>query len=160
MRDFENFVADSTRPLIRTAYVMTGDLTEAEDLTQECFVKIAREWHRVRRMDRPLAYARTVLVRLVLDGAVKRRRRQTELSATNEERAVDPSPDWASELDLMSYLAQLSDRQRAVLVLRYLNDLSEDEIASVLGCAPGTVKSAAARGLARLREHIEAQPSI
>ena len=70
--EFEQFVADSTDALLRTAYLVVGDLTESEDLVQECFVTVAKRWPRVRSMEYPRAYARRVLLNLILDGSARR----------------------------------------------------------------------------------------
>jgi RNA polymerase sigma-70 factor (sigma-E family) len=160
-QEFDQFVTGSTDGLLRTAYLVAGDLSEAEDLVQECLLSVAKRWPRVRRMDHPLAYARRVLVNLALDGARRRSRRQLELS---DAAASEALPDEAAgrELgsidtrsELMQALAALPPRQRAVLVLRYFEDLSEAQVATALGCSIGTVKSAASRGLARLAPALE-----
>lgn len=152
--DFEPFVQSSTAELMRTAYLITWDLGEAEDVVQETFLKIARRWPRVRRMRHPLAYARRVMVNAALDDGRKRARRNDELND-------DPPADWpdgANHLrrielrhDLLGAIGALPPRQRAVLVLRYFADLPEKEVAVALGCSVGTVKSTASRGLERLQ---------
>lgn len=162
MDDFDDFVAGGAESLLRTAHLITWDAGEAEDLVQECLLKLARRWPRVRRMNQPLAYARRVLINLAVDGGEKRSRRRSELDAgdTVIER---PAQDVLAALDtreeLLDALAALTPRQRAVLVLRYFNDLTETEAAAVLGCSPGTVKSNASRGLARLREVLSPIPN-
>ncbi len=156
--DFDEFVAAHVNDLLRTAYLIAWDAAEAEDLVQECLFKIARRWPRVRSMDRPRAYARRIVVNLATDGARGRARRRVELeppSANGLERAVDPLAALDSRAELVEALGQLPPRQRAVLVLRYFHDLTEAQAAEVLGCSPGTVKSNASRGLARLREVFE-----
>ena len=89
--DFDRFVADSTNGLLRTAYLIVGDLHEAEDLVQETLFKVARRWPKVSRMEHPAAYARRILVNLALRGSPKRSRRRTELSETGP--ADTPEPD-------------------------------------------------------------------
>jgi RNA polymerase sigma factor (sigma-70 family) len=110
-------------------------------------------------MDQPRAYARKILVNLALDGARRRARRRHELEPEPPASliATDPLPALEARAELLQALGQLQERQRAVLVLRYFNDLTEAQVAEVLGCSPGTVKSSASRGLARLREAL--QPS-
>src|SRR5579863_8868052 len=81
MNDFEQFVAGSAESLLRTAHLITWDAGEAEDLVQECLVRVARRWMKVRRMDQPLAYARRILINLAVDGAGRRTRRRRELDA-------------------------------------------------------------------------------
>ena len=157
MNDFDEFVSQNLEWLLRTAYLITWDEGEAEDLLQECLLKVARRWPRVRRMSQPRAYARRVLVNLALDGARGRVRRLGELdarpaSAVVEESALDALAGLETRAELLDALACLVPRQRAVLVLRYFNDLTEAQTAEVLGCSQGTVKSSTSRGLARLRE--------
>jgi RNA polymerase sigma-70 factor (sigma-E family) len=155
MDDFDEFVAGNLELLLRTAYLITWDPGEAEDLVQECLSRVARRWPRVRAMAQPRAYARRILVNLALDGARGRARRRGELdgaSAVTDGPGPDLLVGLESRAELLDALARLTARQRAVLVLRYFNDLTEAETAEVLGCSPGTVKSNASRGLARLRE--------
>ncbi len=160
MADFDQFVAAHVDDLLRTAYLIVWDEGEAEDLVQECLLKVARRWPRVRRMEQPRAYARRILVNLALDDARRRaqRRRELEPGASASLGAVDPLPAFETRSELIQALGQLHERQRAVLVLRYFNDLTEAQVAEVLGCSPGTVKSSASRGLARLREALQPVP--
>jgi RNA polymerase sigma-70 factor (sigma-E family) len=157
-RQFESFAAGASDGLVRTAYLMTGDLAETEDLVQETLLRVARRWRRVHAMDHPAAYARRILVNLVIDGQQRRRRRVDELdsgddaghgladeSAAGALRAIDAR----SEFHLA--LATLPPRQRAVVVLRYWEDLPEAQVAELLGCSVGTVKSSASRGVVQLR---------
>lgn len=157
-RQFEQFVAGATDPLFRTGFLMTWDTAETEDLLQDTFLRVARRWNRVRLMDRPLAYARRILVNLVIDGAERRLRQRNELTITERiltDRVDDRSMRLMSEIDDLAEfrwaLTQLPPRQRAVLVLRYWNDLSEKETAEILGCSLGTVRSTASRGADRVR---------
>ena len=159
--DFDRFVAAHVDDLLRTAYLIAWDEAEAEDLVQECLLKVARRWPRVRSMDQPRAYARRILINLATDGARGRARRRVELDPPPPgagERSVDPLALLDAHVELVEALAQLPTRQRAVLVLRYFHDLTEAQAAEVLGCPPGTVKSNASRGLARLREVFELSP--
>jgi RNA polymerase sigma-70 factor (sigma-E family) len=160
MAEFDQFVATHVDDLLRTAYLIVWDDGEAEDLVQECLFKVARRWPRVRRMDQPRAYARKILVNLALDGARRRaqRRRELEPEAPAGLIAADPLPALEARAELIQALGQLQERQRAVIVLRYFNDLTEAQVAEVLGCSPGTVKSSASRGLARLREALQPAP--
>ena len=160
MSDFDRFVAMHVDDLLRTAYLIVWDEADAEDLVQECLMKVARRWPRIRRMEQPRAYARRILVNLALDGARGRARRRSELEprAVARSLAIDPLPALDTRAELLQALAQLPPRQRAVLVLRYFNDLTEAQVAEVLGCSPGTVKSSASRGLARLRQALQPVP--
>ncbi len=156
--DFDQFVAANVDDLLRTAYLIAWDEAEAEDLVQECLLKVARLWPRVRSMDQPRAYARRILINLATDGARGRARRRVELeppSPAAPERSADPLAALDTHVELVEALGRLPPRQRAVLVLRYFHDLTEVQAAEVLGCPPGTVKSNASRGLARLREVFE-----
>jgi RNA polymerase sigma-70 factor (sigma-E family) len=159
--DFDQFVAAHVDDLLRTAYLIAWEQAEAEDLVQECLLKVARRWPRVRLMDQPRAYARRILVNLATDGARGRARRRVELDPPPPgagERSVDPLAAFDTHAELVEALGRLPPRQRAVLVLRYFHDLTEAQAAEVLGCSPGTVKSNASRGLARLREAFELSP--
>jgi RNA polymerase sigma-70 factor (sigma-E family) len=157
--DFDQFVTASSDALLRTAYLVVWDAAEAEDLVQECLLVVARRWPRVRGMDHPHAYARRVLINLALDGAQRRARRRLELVDNGSSRA-DAIADESSarrlhavgvRAELVQALGTLPPRQRAVLVLRYFEDLSEAQVAELLGCSVGTVKSTASRGLSRLQ---------
>ena len=162
MEDFDRFVNDSAESLLRSAHLITWDAAEAEDLVQECLLKVARRWPRVRQMDQPLAYARRVLINLALDAGERRTRRRSELDPAGQpldEPVTDALAEFDSRDELLEALAALTPRQRSVLVLRYFNDLTEAEAAEVLGCSRGTVKSNASRGLARLREALTATPN-
>jgi RNA polymerase sigma-70 factor (sigma-E family) len=164
-RDFERFVTDSTGRLLRSAYLMTSDLAEAEDLVQETLLRVARRWPKVRAMQHPAAYARRILVNLAIDGAGQRARHTGELAASARPGLPDRADraDVRAERDLravdtqeelLQALGTLPARQRAVIVLRYWEDLPEPEVAAILGCSAGTVKSTASRGLARLRSAV------
>jgi RNA polymerase sigma-70 factor (sigma-E family) len=150
--EFEKFVADSADGLTRTAYLIVWDLQEAEDLVQETLLQVARRWPRVRRMDRPVAYARRILVNLALAGAECRSRRRHELTGEPAADRLAHVEDANGHDELLGALAALPPRQRAVLVLRYFLDLPEAEVAAALKCSLGTVKSTASRGLARLEQ--------
>jgi RNA polymerase sigma-70 factor (sigma-E family) len=145
---FRQFVEASHATLLRTAWLLTGDRWLAEDLVQTAFTATYLHW---RTVDVPEAYARTALMRDAVRG---RRRRQLEQpSADLPDLAV---PDGSEAADtahaVRRALETLPVNQRAVLVLRYWSGSTEAEIASALGCRPGTVKSRATRALAALRE--------
>src|SRR5271169_4138659 len=135
--------------LLRTAYLMTGDRGDAEDIVQECMLRVARKWPRVRTMDHPGAYARRVTVGLVLDGGRRRSRRSLELATPVPIDAVAPTHSattWVdARTDLIQALGELPARARAVLVLRYFSDLPEAEVADVLGCSSRLPPSSRAR---------------
>jgi RNA polymerase sigma-70 factor (sigma-E family) len=154
---FEEFVAGRGQALQRFGYVLTGDWTLAEDLLQTALARAYPRWSRVQRDD-PEAYVRKIMVNTW--ASWWRRRWRGELpSAQLPELA---GPDSFAEVDsrqaLRSALAQLPPRQRAVVVLRYHQDLSEAQVADLLGISVGTVKSQAARALARLRAQAVLSP--
>lgn len=160
---FDRFVADAADGLLRSAYLITWDLADAEDLVQECLFKVARRWPRVRKMQHPVAYARTVLVHLALDDGKRRSRRRAELqpdaagvlASRGDEAAVRVLGRVEANADLLRALRALPPRQRAALVLRYFDDLSEAEVATAMDCSIGTVKSTTSRALERLRNDVE-----
>ncbi len=158
-QEFDHFVADSVDGLLRAAFLIAWDFAEAEDVVQECLFRIARHWPRVRRMEYPTAYARRVLVNLALDEARHRTRHRAELhrscslfAGEHEDEAAGRALGWVeTRVDLSKALGELAPRQRAALVLRYFDDLSEAQVADVMGCSVGTVKSTISRALQRLR---------
>jgi RNA polymerase sigma-70 factor (sigma-E family) len=150
--DFDRFVADNANGLLRTAYLMVGDLHEAEDLVQETLLKVASRWPRVSGMASPVGYARRVLVNQALHGSSKRSRNRAELKATAPAETVASTAQLDIHDELFDALAALPPRQRAALVLRYFLDLPEAEVAAALRCSLGTVKSSTSRGLKRLEE--------
>jgi len=145
-REFTEWMASVERQLLRSAYLLTGDLHRAEDLVQEALVKVALRWRRLRGGN-PTAYARTILVRDNV--SAWRRRRETPVAEIVPEVAVSSHPETA--MVVRRALARLTPAQRAVLVLRHFDDLSERETAVILGVTVGTVKSQNAAALARLR---------
>src|SRR5580658_3208752 len=155
-RQFEGFAAAASDALLRTGYLMTGDGRDAEDLVQETFLRVARRWNRVRAMDHPAAYARRILINLVLHDAGRRSRQRTELwpqdgrADTADESAARALREVDDQAEFRWALAQLPARQRAVLVLRYWADLPVAEVADILGCSEGTITSTASRAAACL----------
>lgn len=149
---FHDFVAARYPALLRTAYALTGDHHDAEDLVQASLVKAAAAWHRVGESPEP--YVRRILYHESVS-RWRRRRPVEQLTAAPPERAsADPqgaqhAPD---RVDLGRALALLTSKQRAVLVLRFLEDLSERQTAAALGVRVGTVKSQTRHALARLCE--------
>jgi RNA polymerase sigma-70 factor (sigma-E family) len=156
---FEDFVRARSAALLRTALLLAGDKgrPEAEDLLQTALERAYRHWGRICQSGDPERYVRRVLANASTDWW-RRLRRRPEHALPGDEagpEAGDHASTIAERDFLMRALAALPPRQRAVLVLRYFCDMSEAEIADVLGCAVGTVKSQASRGLARLREASE-----
>jgi RNA polymerase sigma-70 factor (sigma-E family) len=153
---FEDWVLASGTRHKRLAFLLTGDLHEAEDLLQSAYAKVLPKWQRVSTYDSPDAYVRRVMVNLRISRW--RRLRDREWATESVPEPPDAAPDLSAlvvESDaLLGALQQLPARQRAAVVLRHWCDLSEAETASVMGCTPGTVKSTTSRGLAALRHHL------
>ncbi|GAB3896869.1 SigE family RNA polymerase sigma factor [Kibdelosporangium lantanae] len=140
---FVEFVRARTTALRRTAFLLCGDWHHAEDLVQTAFIKLYRAWPRVSQGGED-AYARQVLVRVAIDES-RRFWRRERAAAELPDR---PAPAGTSEvsLDIQRALAALPGRQRAIVVLRYWEDLSVADVARLLGCPRGTVKTQASRG--------------
>lgn len=151
-RSFEEYATARWAALHRTAHLISGDAAVAEDLLQATMLKVMAQWSRVRRADSPDAYVRKMLLNELL-GERRRtgRRAQRAHLVPVPAPVVDPATDATTRLDLWDRVQQLAPRQRAVLVLRYYEDLSEAEIATVLGVSAGTVKSQASLALRNLR---------
>jgi RNA polymerase sigma-70 factor (sigma-E family) len=148
---FRAFVERWWAPLTRTAYLLTGDRGHAEDLVQAALEKTHRKWNRVSAMEVPEAYVRRAMVNTAISW--RRRRRVTEVPLLPSD--VVPAGDEYRRVEqrqqVVAALRKLPPKMRAVLVLRYFEDLSEQDVADTLGCSVGTVKSQASRGLDRLR---------
>jgi RNA polymerase sigma-70 factor (sigma-E family) len=152
--DFRQYVARRHLALLRTAYLLTGDHANAEDLVQTALARTWLAWERIEDPRAVDAYVRRTLVNTHRSAWRLRRVKEVPTDVLPE------TPDDASPAEhdglrdvLWAALAELPRQQRVTLVLRYYEDLSEAEIARVLGVSVGTVKSNASRGLARLREH-------
>ncbi|MBS2535626.1 SigE family RNA polymerase sigma factor [Catenulispora sp. NF23] len=149
---FVEFVAARSAALFRTAVLIVGDRHEAEDLVQAALERAYRHWDRVAVMDAPEAYVRRILANLAVDHGRRRSRGPLPLSLLEHDGAAhDRYPDVDRHDEVIRALRELPPRMRAVLVLRYYDDLTEAQIAEVLGISVGTVKSQAARALAKLR---------
>jgi RNA polymerase sigma-70 factor (sigma-E family) len=161
-RDFADFFAARFDSARRIAYAMCGDWVEAEEIAQTGFVRMYAHWGRVRS-ETADAYLRTVLTRVFLD--TKRRGRARERTVAEvPDRPIPAGTEPTEERELLlAALRQVPPRQRAVLVLRFVQDLSVDQAAATLGCSTGPVKSQTARGLETLRQAYHAlsgQPHI
>ncbi|MEQ4304018.1 SigE family RNA polymerase sigma factor [Plantactinospora sp. B6F1] len=152
-REFREFIEARSHTLFRTALALTGHRQQAEDLLQTVLVRGVRHWARIRT-GAPEAYLRTALYREHTSWWRRIRRRPAEVSAERlpEPATADDTARVDLRLALRQALAQLPAKRRAVLVLRYLEDRPDSEIAKILGCSESTVRSQAARALTRLRE--------
>ncbi len=153
--DFTEFVTASSHRLFRVACLLTGgDLATADDLVADALARVYLAWSRVRAED-AFAYARRTVVNLHLDWRRRLRRRAETLTGSVPEHsaraAADHSHDIALRASVVRSLRQLTRRERAVVVLRYFLDCTEEATAAELGIAVGTVKSTNARALAKLR---------
>jgi RNA polymerase sigma-70 factor (sigma-E family) len=149
-RALERFVAERGDRLLRTAALLAGSRADGEDLLQSALERLLRHW---RRIDGdPENYVRRTLYNLAADGWRRQRVWQRKVALFEPAPPVDPVTVVDLRDAVVRVLARLPPRQRAVLVLRYFEQLSEAETAEALGCSVGTVKSTTARGLARLRE--------
>lgn len=154
-REFERFVRGSSDSLTRTAFRLCGDAGAAEDIVQVALTRTARRW-RVARGN-PEAYARRVVVNLVRDRWRDLSRRPAEVYVDVEVPMGErPDEPWLDQLS--AAVATLSEDQRAVVVLRYVEGLSLEETAAALGCSTSAVKSRAHRGLAALRSQLSPEP--
>jgi RNA polymerase sigma-70 factor (sigma-E family) len=150
---FAQFVEVRQRALQRTAWLLTGDWALAEDLVQTALVRSWPRWERIRRRDDPEVYVRRVMVNTWVSWSRRRWRGERPSWAMPDGQAAgDLAAEVAVRVAVRSALRSLTARQRAVLVLRVFDDLSEAQVAQVLNCAIGTVKSTMARAVARLRE--------
>jgi RNA polymerase sigma-70 factor (sigma-E family) len=146
--EFDTFVVARSSALMRTAYLLTQDHQLAEDLVQTALFKAALRWHRITGDPEP--YVRRILYTESISWWRRRTRRVAESAPRYDEPSAD-AVDVDVQLSLERALQRLTPRQRAVLVLRYYEDLTEVEAARVLGVGPGTVKSMHRQALARLR---------
>lgn len=147
--EYAEFVATSWGPLYRTAYLLVGDHGWAEDLVQTALMNTYASWHRVRDRGALHGYARTAVVRNATSWFRARARRPELVTAHLPD--VPESADLAGRAAVVDALRTLPPRQRAVVVLRYYEDLSVSRTAEVLGCSEGTVKSQTSAALAKLR---------
>lgn len=145
---FDAFVRARLPALLRFAYALTGDPHTAADLVQDALERTGVRWHKIERQGDPEGYVR----RAILNGRISRWRKQ------RRETLVDCVPERMTSYEvpgrdeqLWQLLATLPPKQRAVLVLRYYEDMSEVQIAATLGCSPGTVKSQSSKAIAKLR---------
>lgn len=156
---FEQFVLSHSLTLLRSAYLLTGDYGQAEDLLQLTLLRTARRWEVAR--ESPEAYARRVLINLLHDRRRQSQRRVTEqpLDAVSAQpAALDHAKAIVGRDAIVRAIRELPGRQQEVIVLRFFADLSVAETAAAIGAPQGTVKSDTARALARLRQLLADEP--
>ncbi|GLY14978.1 DNA-directed RNA polymerase sigma-70 factor [Kineosporia sp. NBRC 101677] len=148
---FVRFVTARWPALVQSAYLITVDRGIAEDCVQEALARVHRRWGRIEQ-DNPEPYVRKAVINAALSWRVRRRIREVPLDAAPVP-VVEFRSEQLGDFDhrLMNALRSLPPLMRAAVVLRYLEDRSEGETAHLLGCSPGTVKSASSRGVAKLR---------
>ena len=155
---FAQFVAFESPRLWRLAYSLTRNPDDASDLTQEALVRVGLRWNSLDHSGNPAAYARTALVRLQLN--VWRRTRNPPRFLRKDENASDLAFEQVELADqVAAILEQLPARQRAAMVLHYLEDLPVSDIASILRCSEGTVKSQLARARLNARKNLQVEPT-
>jgi RNA polymerase sigma-70 factor (sigma-E family) len=147
--DFEEFARARTPQLYRTAWLLTGDRHHAEDLVQETLAKMFRAWRGLQRIDNPPAYAQTVLARTFI--SQRRRRSWSEQPVSSMPERADRPGDPALRISLQNALAELAPLDRAVLVLRFFEDRSVEQVALDLGKNAGAIRTRTSRALDRLR---------
>ena len=155
---FREFVAARSPALLRTAWLLTGDEHLAEDLVQTALSRTWPRWGRLHPGGDPEAYVRRVMVNTSLSWRARRWSGEWATANLPEQVVLDPHDRVLDRVHLAEVLRGLPARQRAVLVLRFFDDCSEQQTANLLGCSVGTVKSQTSRGLARLRAAAGASP--
>jgi RNA polymerase sigma-70 factor (sigma-E family) len=152
---FEEFVSVRLGALVRYATVVTWDPHLAEDITQTILVRAQARWSRIGRLDAPEQYVKRMVVNEFLSWRRRRAARLVPLSAETLDTLMPPAPDQAAGRDerdaMLRLIATLPPRQRAVIALRFYEDMSVHEIADVLGCREVTVRTHLSRALATLR---------
>lgn len=155
--DFDDFVEARYSDLVRVAYLLTGSAHDAEDLVQAALVSTLRRWSQV---DDPMAYVRRAMVNQHVNRWRRFGRREYVLAQPPEPgRVADIADSVAQRMALQAALRTLAPRARVVVVLRYLADLPEAEVAAALGTSVGNVKGLASRGLAKLRAAMSVTPN-
>jgi RNA polymerase sigma-70 factor (sigma-E family) len=147
--EFIEFAAAASVRLRRTAFLLCGDWHTAEDLAQTTLAKVFVSWHRIRRPEAAHAYAVRTLVNTYLGDRRLKRAGELLIGQLPDRPVESRTPDL--RIVVLDALATLPPKSRAVVVLRYWDDLSVEQVAALLGCSPGNVKSQSARALDRLR---------
>lgn len=150
--DFEAYAAARQHHLFRTAYLLCGDRDRAQDLVQTTLVALLRSWKKARLAENPDAYAKKALVRAFLsEQRVLRRNASAHAFLHTERLSTTPADPTELRVVVLASLRELPPKPRAMIILRYWEDLSVEETAALLGCSEGNVKSQCSRSLAKLR---------
>lgn len=153
-QEFEGFVAARWRPLLRAAWLLSGNWAAAEDLVQSALAQVWAHWPRVRAAAEPDAYVRRMLTHQFLGQQRRRSSGELPTGVVPESGVPDAAADVDRRLALTRALRELPPQQRAAIVLRYFQDLSLEQTAAALGCTVGTAKSQTSRALAKLRRSV------
>lgn len=157
---FADYVVARQRSLLRSAWLLTGDWALAEDLVQTALIKVWPRFEKVAASGDPDGYVRTTMYRTFVSWRRIGWRREVAAETLPERSAPDGSAASDLRVVLGRALPHLAPRQRAVVVLRYFEDRSEAETATMLGCSIGTVKSQSSKALASLRRLLDGDPSM
>jgi RNA polymerase sigma-70 factor (sigma-E family) len=153
--EFVAFADAASSGLLGTAFLLCGDWHTAEDLTQTTLAKLFVSWHRIRDKDAVHAYARRILLNSYLVDCRRKHRREVLTGDFRKLTDRAESQNLELRLALSDALGTLTPKARAVVVLRYWEDMSVDQVAALLGCSPGNVKSQSARSLEKLRRLLD-----
>jgi RNA polymerase sigma-70 factor (sigma-E family) len=153
--DFNVFVVENRRTFLRIAYLLCGNWADAEDLVQASFLMLWRRWH-TAQIEIPQAYMRRILYNTFISSGRRATLRRTS-QQRYAQRATAAVLESGRDPELLTAIRGLPERQRAVVVLRHFEDLSERQVAEVLGCSIGTVKSQNSRALRRLKEKLQTE---
>lgn len=145
--------------LCRLAYLIVGDRVQAEEVVMDAFMRTFASWGRIRDLDHSEAYLRRAVVNLSRTRARRRHTEERSYAATASQSAEPATAEPERELVVWEAVRRLPDRQRAAVVLRYYEDLSEADIAELLGCSVGTVKSQLFKARATLAEALDEEES-
>ncbi|MFD9735588.1 sigma-70 family RNA polymerase sigma factor [Umezawaea sp. NPDC059074] len=154
-RSFEDFTADEATPMLRYAMVLTCDAQLAQDVVQECLLRAQQKWQRIGALDAPAAYVKRMITNEYLSWRRRRAAKDVAMSHAALDAVGSTAVDAVGRYDerdaMLRRIALLPRKQRAAVVLRYYDGFDDDEIADVLGCAAGTVRSHISRALTTLR---------
>lgn len=153
----ERLYADNIEAAVRLAYLMTGDQEQARDIAQDAFVKVAGRFHGLRDPEAFPAYLRTTVINLSRGYFRKLKTQRDYIARQTPGEELSPGPDLGGRDEMWRALQTLPDRQRAALVLRYYEDLSEHQIADALGISKSAAKSLLSRGLQQLRTQMRGE---